>query len=387
MRQLTITLCLLILCVFCSKIGWPLTEGQSMKQKRYNALKRLCFIPQRDLIVGTCSSEPNGSVRFWSIDQGNLKEVFDLGRGEWASSLAVSNGGDLIAIALLRENETGCYSLKERKWLWKVNWVEKATVGNAMRFTPDDRKLVVVGFRNIVTYDARTGAVFQNQEDSRGFSGGFPNYRAEIAALSPSARYAAIWLGNPEAHDETWWSLRNIWVLVRDIEIGKTIAKQGKVQERYKNCSAVFTPDEKNLLLGSMDGYVRVWSIGDQKVIRGWKAYWDDESGGFGKDVNHRFIQAMTFSSDGRYLATLGLLRGRLIIRIWEPSSGKLIHQLPDVGNLPSAMCSGYPMAFTPDGKYFALEQQGNLCLYETQTWGEKWCVPSWPEDKPRKVP
>jgi WD40 repeat protein len=382
MRRITMTICLLILCVFCSKIGWPLTEGQSMKQKRFNALKRLSFIPQRDLIVGTCSSQPNGSVRFWSIDKGNLKEVLDLGRDEWASSLAVSNGGDLIAIAFLRKNEIGCYSLIERKWFWKVNWVGKATVGNIMRFTPDDRKLVVVGFRNIITYDAHTGAVLQEQEDSKGFSGGFPNYRAEIAALSPSAKYAAIWLGMPEPHDETWWSLRNIWVFVRDIEIGKTVAKQGKVQEKYKNCSAVFTPDEKNLLLGSMDGYVRVWSIGDQKVIRGWKAYWDDESEGFEKGDHPRFIEAMTFSADGRYLATLGLLKGKFIIRIWEPSSSKLIYQLPDMGDLPSAMCSGYPMAFSPDGKYFALEQQGNLCFYDTQTWQEKWCVPSLSEGR-----
>jgi WD40 repeat protein len=258
--------------------------------------------------------------------------------------------------------------------------VEKSIVGNPTRFTPDDRKLVIVGARNIVSYDVHTGTVLQKQEDSKGFSGGFPNYRAGIAAISPSSKYAAFWLGEPEPHDETWWSLRNIWVLVRDIETGKTIAKQGKVQEKYKNCSAVFTPDEKNLLLGSMDGYVRVWSIGDQKVIRGWKAYWDDQSEGFEKGDHSRFIEAMTFSADGRYLATLGLLKGKFIIRIWEPSSSKLIYQLPDVGNLPSAMCSGYPMAFSPDGKYFAFEQHGNLCLYDTQTWEQKWSVPSWPE-------
>lgn len=131
-------------------MGYSFSEGQSMKQERFNALERLCFIPQRDLIVGPCSSEPNGSVRFWSIDNGNLKEVLDLGRGEWATSLAVSNGGDLIAIAFLSKNETGCYSLKERKWLWKVNWVGKAPVGIAMRFTPDDRKLVILGARHIV---------------------------------------------------------------------------------------------------------------------------------------------------------------------------------------------------------------------------------------------
>lgn len=33
--------------------------------------------------------------------------------------------------------------------------------------------------------------------------------------------------------------------------------------------------------------------------------------------------------------------------------------------------------AFSPESKYFALERCGNLCLYDTQTWEEKWCVPT----------
>jgi hypothetical protein len=38
-------------------------------------------------------------------------------------------------------------------------------------------------------------------------------------------------------------------------------------------------------------------------------------------------------------------------------------------------------VALSPDGKYFAFEQQGELRLYDAQNWQEKWCFLSWPED------
>jgi len=374
---------LLILFVFCFvAINYSVGKGEPMKQQRWNRLNTLHFVPRLEIIVGTCSSEPNGSIRFWSIGDGRLKEILDLGKREWADSIAVSNNGSLMVIGLLIKNEIACYSLTDKEWLWRVNWLDKGVVGNAMRFTPDDQKVVVVGFRNIVTYDAKTGAILQRQEDSEGFSAGLPRYRTRIEAISPSARYAAFWQGNLE-HDEGWWSSKNIWVLVRDIEREKIIAKQGKIQEKYKNCSAAFTPDEKNLLLGSMDGYVRIWSITEQKVIREWRAHWLDEPVSFRRSGGSpNAIHSMTFSPDGRQLATMGSLKGRSAIRIWDYATNKLIHEFGNVGSSSLGMCSGYPMAFSPDGKYFAFEQQGKLCLYDTQTWEEKWCVPTSTEGK-----
>ena len=68
-------------------------------------------------------------------------------------------------------------------------------------------------------------------------------------------------------------------------------------------------------------------------------------------------------------------------IKIWDYSTNKLLHEFVNVISSNLGMGSGYPMAFSLDGKHFALEQQGKLCLYDTQTWQEKWCVFSWPED------
>jgi WD40 repeat protein len=360
-------------------INQAVTNEKTVRPKRPNNLEKLYFIPQHDLIVGACGSQPNGSIRFWSIDEARLKEVLDLGKGTWANSMVVSNNGSLIVASLLGKREIACYSLTERKWLWRVLWVEKGVAGIAMQFSIDDRKVVVVGYRNIVTYNALTGVILERQEDSRSFSNGFPRGRTRNNGISPSARYAAFWQGDLE-HDEGWWSSGNIWVLVHDIETGKVLAKQGKVQEKYKNSSAAFTPDEKNLVLGSMDGCVRIWSILEQKVIREWRAYGaDEEPVPFRRNPSPNEIHSMTFSPAGRYLATIGHLRGGSAVRIWDYTTNKMIHEFADVISSPWPMC--YPMAFSADGKYFALEQQGQLCLYDTQNWQEKWCIFSWPED------
>ena len=111
--------------------------------------------------------------------------------------------------------------------------MEKGIVGNAMRFTPDDRKVVVVGFKKIVTYDAETGAILQTQEDSKGFCGGFPDYNTRNIAVSPSARYAAFFQGNLE-HDEGWWSSKNIWVVVWDIETKKLLPNRGRYKKNTR---------------------------------------------------------------------------------------------------------------------------------------------------------
>lgn len=376
-RNATI-IALLTLVIFCfMNVDSLLCKDRDMQQERYNRLKSLTFIQQRGLIVGACDSEPNGGIRFWSADDGKLREVLDLGRGERAVSAAVSNNGHFLAAALFGKKEIVCYSLVEGKWLWRTKWVEVGVLDTVIRFTPDDRKITVVGYRNIVVYDAQTGTPLERQEDSESFAGGLPDHRMRYHQLASSARYGAFWLGNLE-HDEGWRSSRNIWVLVRDIEKGKIIAKQEKIQEKYKNCSAAFTPDEDNLCLGSMDGYVRVWSLTGQKVIREWKANGVDEKVVPFEKMSHPYpIDSMIFAPDGRSLATMGRSKGASDIRIWDYSSGKLIHEFADVVSSSLAMCSGYPMAFSPDGKCFAFEQQGNLCLYDTQTWQQKWCVPS----------
>jgi len=131
-----------------------------------------------------------------------------------------------------------------------------------------------------------------------------------------------------------------------------------------------------------MDGYVRVWSIAKERISKEWQAFRDEKRIPFDKSPAPNHINCMVFSRDAQYLATMGFdTKSRFAIKVWEYSTNKLIHEFSEVISSSLGMCSGYPMAFSPDGKYFAFEQQGQLCLYNTRDWREKWRVLSWPED------
>jgi WD40 repeat protein len=350
-------------------------------QRQPNRLNRVVFIPQRDQIVGLAGSEENGTLIVWSID-GSKTQRFDFEKGVWGASIAVSNKGDSVVLGLVGGPDLMCFSLIEKRPVWKVSGIEKGFGLSSAAFTADDSRVVVVGFKTIVTFDSKSGAIVERQEDSEAFSFGLPKYRTRIDRISHTGRYAAFFQGKVE-HDEAISGLNNnVWITVYDIENKKLAAKQAYVQKSYKNCSAVFTQDERNLVLGSMDGFVRVWSITDQKVIRQWRAYESTKASTFRQMPFPNHIDSVTLSSDGRLLATIGLSIGEFSIRIWDYATNKQVHEFRDVNPSRLAMCSGYPMAFSPDGKYFAFEQQGKLCLYDTQTWQEKWCVPSLSEGR-----
>jgi MFS family permease len=204
-------------------------EGQSMKQKRPNKLDRLYFIPQRDLIVAACGSEPNGSIRFWSVDAGKLKEILDLGKGIWADSLAVSNNGSLIVASLLGKNELASYSLSERKWLWKVD-----RVGKGVRGAPRDALLAE-----------------SCSKEERGRSFGFRHAMDEIGAVSAYGLAALVCVltigvaGVELEWNAYWWlvalsvipaagAVTVLWVMVKEAKPAPTTTEAKAVLAEAK---------------------------------------------------------------------------------------------------------------------------------------------------------
>jgi WD40 repeat protein len=63
----------------------------------------------------------------------------------------------------------------------------------------------------------------------------------------------------------------------------------------------VFSPDQKNLVTGGMDGYIRIWRIADGQQLQAWSAH-------------SNWIRHLTFSPDGQYLASSSNDR---TIKIW----------------------------------------------------------------------
>jgi WD40 repeat protein len=358
-------------------ISAPFIYGAEMKAIQRSSLETLLFVPNRALLIGDGASGLRGSIRFWSLSDGQLKHTIEFEKNIWVKSMAVSHDGDLIAVALFGNDEMGCYSIKESKWLWRVKWPGKKRYRYNLRFTPDDKGIVIKGLETIITYDARNGNILRQLKDSSAFSGGFPAYKTAFSTLSESGRYAAIWQGNLE-HDETLDWNPNVWVAVWDLDNKQIIGKQGEIQIKYKNCAAVFTPDEKHVLLGSMDGAIRDWSISEQKPIRQWQVYDVGNTKSFDKrNTSPSPVGSLIFSANGRFLATLGFEPiKRETIRIYDYMTNKLVKEFTHIISI-NAMCGGYPMAFSPDSKHFVLENKGNICLYSTADWRQKWCVPS----------
>lgn len=365
-----------IIVLYYLLVDIHMVYGDAIKDKKFNHCRELSFTQQSSLIIGICYSEREDtekSIRIWSVEDGNLSNAIpvELQRFPNYSSvhqMAISRDDNLMAVSFSTK-AVGCYSLKEKKWLWKAHWLEEEDNGpQDIAFTPDNQRVITVGEKNTVIYDVKIGNILERQteplSDYRRFGSATTG-----ATLSSSGRYLVAWQRLPTPGHEVLIKLfMNKKVTVWDIEENKLIARWKKPEQNL--CNAIFTPDEKHIAFGFGESfgseYVKIWSIPEQKMIREWKAHKEG-------------IDYLTISPDGRFLATFGYYN---IVKIWEYSTEKILYEFDDVGDV-SLSCEGsHAMAFSPDSKYFALEKNGQLCLYETETWREKWCVPSYPDDK-----
>jgi WD40 repeat protein len=335
-----------------------------------NSLSYLTFLPKTSQLVSACSSEPDGSIRFWSLENGKLDEVISLGKKQYAHPVAVNHEGSMMAVHLLLSDRLDCYSIKEKKWLWKAKLSLFRDSPQEIAFTTDGEKIVAAGLRNIVMLDSKNGTVQQKEEKPLN---DYPNYYyvPKRVFLSPSGRYLVVWQEFPVGTEGRRWThgVVNKWVTFWDIEKKNIVGRWQKPEQGL--WSAAFTHEDKEILFGSKDGYIWVWSVREQKIVREWKAYSFE-------------VDSLIVSRNNQYVASYGATYGGGGAKIWDYSTGKLEREFKNIAFNPG---EPYPMEFTSDGKYFALEKVGRLCLYDTQTWEEKWCVLSWPEDKPRKVP
>lgn len=369
---------IVVLCFFVIDVSES-REGAT-EEEQMNRLSHLSFAPKSSGLVGICHSKPKGrSICLWSMTEGKSSDLVQLNKDEAADSMTVSSDGSLLAVTFhdvfkyRHEGKSiGCYSIKDNKWLWKAKWVEKALYSK-VEFTPDNGKLIAVGYENLIVYDATTGKTLERQTEP--FDGYIASYDSPIrSAISPNGRYIGIWQETSKARAESWWRRNGSkWATIWDSDKNTMTGRWESHQTGA--CSAAFTPDEKHILFASMDGYVRVWSIATQKMVKEWKAYLRNDP-----DSNKMLSGTIVVSPDNHYIATFGGSDNSRSIRIWSYPDGNLLHEVDDVAKAVALTvdgCAIYPMAFSPDVKYFAFEKQGRLCLYDMQTWQEKWCTSS----------
>lgn len=344
-----------------------------------NLIKTLSFTPSSKFIVGIGSFSPkiaksdeSKSIRVWSVENGSLIKSIPL---EPTDSIfhnypmSVSHNGNLIVVSFYSK-KIGCYSLEDNKWLWMVEWIKQERKSpREIIFTLDDQKVIAVGEKHTVIYDAKSGNIQGIQEEP------LSDYvlffaMSTGATISPSGRYLAAWQREPTAHGDILKKLfMNKEITIWDVMNNQFVASWRKPKKNF--CHAVFTPDEKSILFSSLDGYISEWSISDKRMVKEWK------------HSNEYFI----ISPDGRYIAILGKsVQAWDSVQVRDYVTSTLLLDFGDVWGgvaAPYGVCEAtYAMAFSPDSKYFALEKNGQLCLYETETWREKWCIPSYTDDK-----
>lgn len=370
-------------------VGYCKEPNSSKKE----AISYIFFVPPTgQLGCFYYGMEGRGKIRFFSIEDGIGINLILLNPRETADLIASSHDGKLIGVATfvwgdqissgLQNIRIGCYSLAENKWLWRANWqdfsleeIRKDFIQD-MIFTQDDKKIIAVGKRSVFIYDSRTGEVLKKWIEPLK---DYPLWRFNFtkAAFTVNGRYLVIWQEYEPWHlnDFLFWFMVNREVTVWDVEQYRLVARWRKPKELYWGGSL---SDE--VIFGSADGYIRIWSISKQKMKRKWKAHWGRE--GYDRYAYSSRLMALTVSQDWKYIGTKGFgvdRRGehdfvKNVIKIWNLVTEKFIHEFTGI---EYGVIGKYCMVFSPDSKYFAFDQKGNLCLYDTQTWQEKWCVSS----------
>jgi hypothetical protein len=142
-------------------------------------------------------------------------------------------------------------------------------------------------------------------------------------------------------------------VVLWDLENNKERAAYRDCKEDVKKLA--FTPDGALIIL--MPNSVRVWDAATNQLRREFKL----------ENTPQGYV-ASAQSPDGQRLATLAADKK---LRVWSVSDGKRLQNWQTQADVISQM--GFPLEYSPDGKYLALGGRGpNLYLFDAQTGKER---------------
>lgn len=114
-------------------------------------------------------------------------------------------------------------------------------------------------------------------------------------------------------------------------------------------------PSRGSEVVASPDGKLIAYNQSDKVIIREQCPPWKHV-----KDLEVRDIAGLSFSADGRLLATAP--DGRTGIEIFDTESWEVQWELPN---------GSFPMKFSPGGSWFAFQQKGQLKLCHTKSWDQ----------------
>jgi WD40 repeat protein len=206
----------------------------------------------------------------------------------------------------------------------------------ALSMSPDGKLLAVGADRYLNVYDADSGQVRFSVKGTEPY--GHSSFNA--VAFSPDGKMLAFAEGTP------WQEAPG------DVDIRLCEADTGKVLRKLKGhkgkvWSLAFSPDGKMLAAASRDDPIRLWDVGEGKIVR---------------ELPFNNCYNLAFSPDGTKLATIGygVHEG---IRFWNPSTGKELTPIKNCG------FGRRQITFSPDSKTLAMAGNSHaIRLWDVET-------------------
>src|SRR5207302_789535 len=116
--------------------------------------------------------------------------------------------------------------------------------------------------------------------------------------------------------------------------------------------SIAFSPHERTLASGSLDGSVKLWEVASGTLL--W-SYWHTKG-----------TTCLAFAPDGSLLASGGL---DTTVRLWDPKLGTLLEEVPHPGTV-------FALAWSPDGRLLASgDFAGTIRIWQRQPTGPARCM------------
>lgn len=326
-----------------------------------NNLNFLYFLNKRSEIIGKCSSHniKGGSVEKWNISNGERSSLLYLGDNVWIAQMAISPNEEYIVIATMGKEPTylKCYSLIEEKFIWEI---EELDYFGCLGFTNRNKNVIAFGNNGMYVIDSKTGDIVDEIDEIHD-QYSLSSNKSTSYYFSPSGKYLVIW------QIQEVWSLFDLFrssanknITIWDINKRKVIASMLLPEESYR--TATFTNDEKHVFLGGGDGFVSLWSLRENKIIKKIKSEAIYLISSKEQNILASGVQSDDWLSDWYFDA-----------RFWKyPEMELIVTMKPFARNFTNKGIM--PINFDETGNFCAIERGGTLYLYDTKNWEILWC-------------
>jgi WD40 repeat protein len=275
----------------------------------------------------------NGTIHIWDLRSGK-RHATCLGHPGGVRSLAFSADSKTL-VSGGRDCRLRLWNSADGKEIDVVKGHFNPVL--AVAFTPDGRTVATGGLdRTVRLWDTKTGEQQRVLRDLKA--------PVRSICISPDGRLLAA--GGSMIFKPVGAKLVCLW----DLQTGKVLRAFGEDERDVK--SVAFTPDSKTLASVDQRGMLRLWDVASGELVLRIDRLCRDA--------------VMTFSPDGRVLATAG--RQPHQIRLWDSETGTKLAEFGQRGDPVSSL------SFSPDGKLIAAGH-GQKWLHRSRFTGggQKW--------------